>query len=161
MKKITAILLLLSACILLAACGASTAPAAPTPTVEPTPAPAAAPAPAEEPVAPQEEELPREPSLIFARDLFDGYGYVHQQCDVTGEWGFYPISSEGVTWEVYILDKEFDDAERFIPQAYPRALEGSGTLSLEAGQWIYIYCPCNSWTMQEAPEGCAFSWGLA
>lgn len=107
-----------------------------------------------------ETQLQREPNLIFASDLFDGYGYVHQLCDQTGVYDFSAINSDGVTWEVYILDKEFDDAERFIPQAYEKALSGNGSLSVKEGEWIYIYCPCNQWTMQVAPEGCAFSWNL-
>ena len=102
-----------------------------------------------------------EPNLIFASDLYEGYGYVHQRCGKTAKYSFAPINSEGIDWLVYILDKEFTDAERFIPQAYPLALTNSGELEIEEGQWIYIYCPCNSWTGTSAPEGCAFSWGFS
>lgn len=107
-----------------------------------------------------DEKPIREPELVFADDLFDGYGFVHKQCDATGVYDFASINSEGIIWEVYILDKEFTDAERFIPQAYPCALKGDGSVSVKEGEWIYVYCPCNQWTMQEAPEGCAYSWGL-
>ena len=102
----------------------------------------------------------KEPSLVFASDLFDGYGFLHMQCAETGVYDFASINSDGVVWQVYILDSEFNDAERFIPQVYPVALEGDGSLSIRYGQWIYVYCPCNSWTMATAPEGCAFSWNL-
>ena len=106
------------------------------------------------------EELLREPMLAYASDLFDGYGYTHYQCDKTGVYDFAAVNSDGITWEVYLLDAEFNDAERFIPQVYPCALQGDGSLAVNEGQWIYVYCPCNSWTMMEAPEGCAYSWNL-
>ena len=102
----------------------------------------------------------KEPYLIFAADLFEGYGFTHMLCSETGVYDFASINSDGITWQVFILDTEFNDAERFIPQAYPVALEGDGSLSIAEGQWIYIYCPCNSWTMTTAPEGCAFSWNI-
>ena len=101
-----------------------------------------------------------EPQLVFASDLYSGCGFAHCLCDKTGIYDFAPINSDGVDWEVYILDMEFNDVERFIPQAYPCALKGSGSLSIKEGQWIYVYCPCNEWTQLEAPEGCAFSWSI-
>lgn len=106
------------------------------------------------------DEFLREPELIYAADLFDGYGYYHTRCDKTGTYQFAPVNSDGITWEIYVLDEEFNDAERFIPQVYPCLLENSGSLHINEGQWIYIYCPCNSWTMEEAPEGCGFSWNF-
>ena len=51
-----------------------------------------------------------------------------------------------IHWSVYVLDEAFDDAWRFLPQAHRAAiyqLEGSITLELKAGQ--YVYCLC-SWT---------------
>lgn len=101
-----------------------------------------------------------EPSLVFAEDVKEGAGFFKQQCSQTGVYDFAPINSEGIEWEVYILDEEFTDTERFIPQAYECALKGSGRIGIKEGQWIYVYCPCNSFTAVEPPERCAFSWGL-
>ena len=154
MKKTIILFLTAVMAFQLASCAGNTAENTPEKTPD-APAATADAAPTEEPA-----EIPREPELVFASDLYNGYGFVHQQCDTTGVYDFAPINSDNITWEVFILDREFNDAERFIPQAYERALSGGGSLSLKEGQWIYVYCPCNEWTTQTAPEGCAFSWGI-
>lgn len=107
-----------------------------------------------------EENIQSGPVLVFASDFYDRYGFAHRRCDRSGTYRFTPVNSDGVIWEVYILDAEFNDAERFIPQAYPLALEGEGTLQVNEGDWIYVYCPCNTWTTRTAPDGCAYSWEL-
>ena len=101
-----------------------------------------------------------QPTVVLADELFSGYGFRHQQCLESGIYRFTESNSANVKWKVYILDREFTDAERYIPQAYSCALEGNGVIRLEKGTWVYIYCPCNEWTGAEAPEGCAYSWGL-
>ena len=99
-------------------------------------------------------------ATTFARNLYDGYGFAHYQCEKTGVYDFSSADSAGIVWEVYLLDSEFNDAERFIPQAYQCALKGDGSLQIEQGQWIYVYCPCNSWTAEEAPENCSYTFEL-
>lgn len=106
-----------------------------------------------------EEPKPAERFTVMAADNYEGYGFAHTQCKETGTYSFAPVNSDGVTWQVYILDEEFHDAERFIPQAYSLALEGAGTVEVKEGDWIYIYSSCNVWNMIEPPEGCAMVWG--
>ena len=98
-----------------------------------------------------------QPVTIEAAPLFEGYGYYHWQCTASGVYTFLPANSDGVTWEVYLLDEEFTDAERYIPQTTEKVLEGEGSLEIAAGKWIYVYCPCNSWTCLEAPSGCSMT----
>lgn len=105
-------------------------------------------------------EKKTEASTVKASELYSGYGFCHQLCAETGYYRFAQTNSQGVTWEVYVLDQEFQDAERYIPQAYEKALEGNGVIRIEEGKWIYVYCSCNEWTGAQAPEGSAYSWGL-
>ena len=100
----------------------------------------------------------REPSSVKASDLYSGYGFCHQLCAESGYYRFTAVNSQGVVWQVYVLDQEFTDAERYIPHAYDIVLEGSGVVHIDSGKWIYVYCPCNEWTGSKAPDGCAFSW---
>ncbi|MBR1846072.1 MAG: hypothetical protein IJ792_05680, partial [Oscillospiraceae bacterium] len=58
-----------------------------------------------------------------------------------------------ITWEVYALDEEFDDAWRFLGQAYQpviSGLDGPIRVALKEGQYIYCVCNYNSFTA-EAP----------
>ena len=105
-------------------------------------------------------EKKTEASTVNAADLFSGYGYCHQLCAESGYYRFTPVNSQGVVWQVYVLDQEFKDAERYIPHAYDEVLEGGGVIYIDSGKWIYVYCSCNEWTGAKAPEGCAYSWVL-
>ncbi len=105
-------------------------------------------------------EPAREASTVSAAELYSGYGFCHQHCIESGYYRFTAENSQGVTWQVFLLDEEFTDAERYIPQAYEKALEGSGVVHINAGKWIYVYCSCNEWTGARAPEGCKYSWVL-
>ena len=89
---------------------------------------------------------------VNSGDAWGDYGYVHFLCEADGTYSFTAQDSDGIEWKVYLLDKEFDDAERFIPQAYPLILEGDGWVSINAGQYVYIYCSANCWTGIEARD---------
>lgn len=99
------------------------------------------------------ENVP-ETLLIDAAPLFYGYGFSSFICEKDGVCRFSEQNPGELTWKVYILDAVFDDAERFIPQAYDCALEGNGSISLKKGDIVYVYCPYNEWTDVPAPEGC-------
>lgn len=107
-----------------------------------------------------EPEVKNEIVDIMAADLYEGYGFYHTQCLSTGTYSFTASNSENVEWIVYVLDEEFNDAERFIGQAYDSKLVGNGTIEINQGQWLYVYCSCNVWTMVEAPEGCKFTYEI-
>ena len=110
--------------------------------------------------SPAAAEPVREASTVSADQLYAGYGFCHQHCAESGFYRFAAKNSQGVTWQVFLLDEEFTDAERYIPQAHEKVLEGSGVVHITAGKWIYVYCSCNEWTGARAPEGCAYSWVL-
>ncbi len=54
--------------------------------------------------------------------------------------------SRGVEWTVYVLDEKFEDSYRYIPQAYERSVNGNGTVSVKAGQYLYVGCSENVFT---------------
>ena len=60
-------------------------------------------------------------------------------------------NSEAVEWSVYVFDEAFDDGFRYISQAAEPVLVGDGTVSVEAGQFVYIYCSVNEFTA-DAPD---------
>ena len=95
-------------------------------------------------------------TTITASSLEGSNGYVYYVCEETGRYEFTSMESEGVTWLVYILDEEFDDGLRYIPQVYDATLEGDGQIDIKAGQHIYIYCSCNGFTGEEAPDNCQY-----
>ncbi|MCD8085052.1 MAG: hypothetical protein LUF28_01765 [Clostridiales bacterium] len=70
---------------------------------------------------------------IDSRDAYDAaYTFTVPE---DGSYSFTVSNAAGqtVTWEVYVLEEPFEDATRYIPQAYEPCLTGSGTLSLTAG----------------------------
>ncbi len=114
---------------------------------------AAASAEAPESAAPEAEPL----HTVSPLDAYDMYGYVHFLCEKTGTYRFEVVGDQELQWQVYILDSEFPDAERYIPQIYELALEGNGKLSVNEGEYIYMYCNANSWTCLEAPENSSYN----
>lgn len=79
----------------------------------------------------------------------DSRGYKAFTCDNTGTYTFDSVNkgNEDVTWTVYIMDKKYDDATRYISQTEDPALEGDGELSIKEGQYIYVQCSANSFTV--------------
>ena len=55
-----------------------------------------------------------------------------------------------------MLDKEFEDGARYLPQAETPALEGDGTLTIEEGKIIYILCSESGFTA-DAPSSATLS----
>ena len=78
----------------------------------------------------------------------DSRGYKAFTCDNTETYTFDSVykGNEDVTWTVYIMDKKYDDATRYISQTEDPALEGDGELSIKEGQYIYVQCSANSFT---------------
>ncbi len=67
----------------------------------------------------------------------------------------YDYASDTITWDVYVLEEEFDDAWRFLGQAYyPAILElnGSVDLTLKAGEYVYCVCSLNAFSGSAAPD---------
>jgi hypothetical protein len=63
---------------------------------------------------------------------------------------------EELGWEVYVLDEAFEDAPRYLTQAYDPVFAISGTeeeeLELAADQVVYCFCTVNSFTAEKAAE---------
>ncbi len=83
---------------------------------------------------------------VDSRDAYDAaYTFTVPE---DGSYTFTVSNAAGqtVTWEVYVLEEPFEDATRYIPQAYEPCLTGSGTLSLTAGGQVYCICSVNAFT---------------
>ena len=62
-----------------------------------------------------------------------------------GEVYFKKKTNDDLEWKVYVLDEELTDGYEALEDMEP-ALVNDGELELEEGQWIYVYCNCNSLT---------------
>ena len=107
---------------------------------------------------PVQNQKPTDGSMLIGEispeENWAEYGYAKILAPKTGLYNFEPVNSEGIDWEVYVLDEEFTDAERYIPQVYDPVVVGQGAANIEEGKIIYLYSSANSWTMIETPEGC-------
>lgn len=89
-----------------------------------------------------------EPCVVTAADGFDNAGVTGFLCDATATYAF-KASSADTKWSVFVLDQEFNDGARYLPQAETPALEGDGTLTIEAGKIIYILCSESAFSADE------------
>ena len=125
MKKIIARLLVFVMVTALAACAAAEEPAV---------------------TVPEKEEPPF--AVIEAKNCFYDAGYIEfvAGAEKAAKYSFAGENSEMVEWHVYVLDEMFDDGYRYIAQFTEPALVGDGTVSVNAGQYVYIYCSANEFT---------------
>lgn len=86
-----------------------------------------------------------EPSVVTAKDGFDNAGVSALICGASETYSF-KASSDDVSWKVFVLDEEFTDGARYLPQAETPALEGDGELEISEGQYIYILCSESAFT---------------
>ena len=94
--------------------------------------------------------------IVSAKALFeDGNGYGWYLCNQTGTYQF-QISGENkdiyskdlsdIVWKVYLMDKPFADAPRFIPQAgYEAVIVGNGEIEITKGTYVVVYCSQNAY----------------
>ena len=91
---------------------------------------------------------------INAKDCFMEAGYIEyiagaeKDCDIT----FAAENSEAVEWSVYVFDEAFADGFRYISQAAEPVLVGDGTVSVKAGQFVYVHCSVNEFTADSSDE---------
>ena len=93
-------------------------------------------------------------ATVTAKGCFGGAGYIQlfkDGVEKTSEITFTAEDSENVEWSIYVFDEAFDDGFRYISQAAEPVLVGDGTVSVEAGQFVYIYCSVNEFTA-DAPD---------
>lgn len=111
------------------------------------------------------KDAPRTGLEVDASEAFDGaYLFLPQQ---DGIYTFSCANAEGseeITWVVYALKEEFDDAIRFLPQAMSSDVAPSGEvvdlangttaeITLSAGSYVYCTCSFNAFTGGEPQEG--------
>ena len=93
-------------------------------------------------------------ATVTAKGCFGDAGYIQffeDGVEEAAELTFTAEDSENVEWSVYVFDEAFDDGFRYISQAAEPALVGDGTISVEAGQFVYIHCSVNEFTA-DAPD---------
>ena len=92
-----------------------------------------------------------EPVVITAKDGFDNAGVTELLCDAPATYSF-TASDEDTTWKVFVLDERFEDGARYLSQAKQPALEGNGTLTIDADKYIYILCSESVFTADAASD---------
>ncbi|MBR3962933.1 MAG: hypothetical protein IKK14_05340 [Oscillospiraceae bacterium] len=93
-------------------------------------------------------------ATVNAKDCFRDAGYIQLFKDGAAEsteLTFTAENSEGTEWSVYVFDEKFEDGFRYISQAAEPVLTGNGSIVIEPGQFVYIYCSTNEFT-SEAPD---------
>ena len=87
-------------------------------------------------------------AIIEAKDCFDDAGFVELIAGVkeSAEYTFTSENSDAVEWRVYILDQVFDEGFRYISQVAKPALVGDGTIFIDEGLYVYVYCSANEFT---------------
>ena len=98
------------------------------------------------------EEMPF--AVIEAKDGFHDAGFVEliAGAEAAAAYTFTAENSEAVEWWVYVLDESFEEGFRYIKQVAEPVLVGDGTISVEAGQYVYVYCSANEFTTGEIVE---------
>ena len=104
-----------------------------------------------ETVEPEEEKIF---AIIEAKDCLHSAGFVELIAGATesAEYTFTAENSAAVEWHVYIFDQAFDDGFRYIKQVAEPVLVGNGTISIDEGQYVYVYCSANEFTTGVADE---------
>ncbi|MBQ6544055.1 MAG: hypothetical protein IJL77_06675 [Clostridia bacterium] len=92
-----------------------------------------------------------EPYTVTAKDGFNNAGVTELKCDATEEYTFKAVSGDA-TWQIFILDKRFEDGARYLVQAEKPALTGDGELDIKAGQYIYVVCSESNFTSDTASD---------
>lgn len=87
-------------------------------------------------------------TIIEAKDCFGDAGFVELMAGTkeSSEYTFTSEDSDAVEWHVYILDQAFDEGFRYIKQVAEPVLVGDGTIFIDEGQYVYVYCSVNEFT---------------
>ena len=93
-------------------------------------------------------------ATVLAKDCYGSAGYTEliAGAEKSAVYNFTAENSANVEWSVYVLDDVFEDGYRYIAQFTEPILVGDGTISVNAGQYVYIYCSVNEFTAEAADE---------
>ena len=93
--------------------------------------------------------------IVSAQDLYNDGGWGWFPCVESGTYHFqamgskediYSPSADNLVWKVYLMEEPFKDTPRFISQAgYEAVVTGDGSVEVEEGTYIVIYCSQNSY----------------
>ena len=87
-------------------------------------------------------------SVVF-NDFLNTQEYVVK---TTGTYTFSCKPSDGkTTWDIYVLDEKFEDALRYLTNAYEPVLTATSkatTYKLTKGQYVYCVCSQNSFSFE-------------
>ena len=87
-------------------------------------------------------------TIIEAKNCFNNAGFIEliTKSKEPGEYIFTSENSEAVEWSIYILDEAFDDSLKYIKQVSEPVLRGDGTIFIDKGKYVYVYCSANEFT---------------
>ena len=101
-------------------------------------------------------ETVKETTLVTleAKNCFYDAGFVELVPGTEGSaaYTFTAEASEAVEWWVYVLDEPFEEGYRYIKQTAEPVLVGNGTVMIQAGKFVYVYCSANEFTTGVADE---------
>ena len=142
MKKWIVMLLAVAMVMALVACGTEEEKPAETAAVveEPTETVAAV------------EETPF--ATIEAKECYYDAGFVEliAGAEEASTYVFAGENSEADQWSVYVLEEAFEEGYRYIKQVAEPVLTGDGEVTVEPGQFVYVYCAANEFTTAAADE---------
>ena len=93
-------------------------------------------------------------TTVLAKDCYGSAGYTEliAGAEKSAVYNFTAENSADVEWSVYVLDEAFEDGYRYIAQFTEPVLIGDGIISVDAGQYVYVYCSVNEFTAEVADE---------
>ena len=93
-------------------------------------------------------------AIIEAKDCFYDAGFVELIAGTkeSSAYTFMSEDSDAVEWSVYKLDQAFDDGYRYMKQITEPVLVGDGSIFVDGGQYVYVYCSANEFTTGTVDE---------
>ena len=93
-------------------------------------------------------------ATVLAKDCYGSAGYTEliAGAEKSAVYNFTAENSADVEWSVYVLNEAFEDGYRYIAQFTEPVLIGDGIISVDAGQYVYVYCSVNEFTAEVADE---------
>jgi ABC-type glycerol-3-phosphate transport system substrate-binding protein len=93
-------------------------------------------------------------TTVLAKHCYGSAGYTEliAGAEKSAVYNFTAENSADVEWSVYVLDEAFEDGYRYIAQFTEPVLIGDGIISVDAGQYVYVYCSVNEFTAEVADE---------
>ena len=87
-------------------------------------------------------------ATIEAKNCFYDAGFIEfiAGAEESAEYTFTAENSDATEWYVYVLDEAFDEGFRYIKQIAEPVLMGDGQVTVEDGQFVYVYCSANEFT---------------